>query len=64
MKIYTKNIHYSKCKLKNKNKSNLIVLSILRLQSPSTNYKSSTMQGHDENIKQLLRKREERDVLV
>jgi hypothetical protein len=61
-KYIHKNIHYSKCKLKNKNKLNFTVLLIPRLLSPLTNYKSTATEGHYENLKQLLWKMEERDV--
>ena len=54
-----KNIHYSKCKLNNKNKLDLIVLLILRLLS-TTNYKNLAMQDHDENLKELLGKKQKR----
>jgi hypothetical protein len=33
---------------------------IPRLLSPSANYKGLAMQGHDENLNELLRKREEK----
>ena len=64
MKIDTKNIRYSKHKLKNKNKIDLTILLIPRLQFPSTKYKSLATQGHDENSKEKLEKRGERGMCV
>ena len=49
------NLRYSKYKLNNKNKLDLTVLLILRLQFPSTKYKSLATQGHDENSKEKIR---------
>ena len=50
--------------MNNKNKLDLTVLLILRLQFPSTKYKSLAKQGHDENSKEKLEKRGERGVRV
>ena len=62
MKIDTKNIRYSKHKLKKKKKLGLTVLLILRLQFPSTKYTILAKQGQDENSKEKLEKRGERGV--
>ena len=48
--------------MNNKNKLDLTVLLIPKLQFPSTKYKSLAKQGHDENSKEKLEKRGERGV--
>ena len=48
-------IFKAKHKLNNKNKLNLTVLLIPRLQFPSTKYKSLAKQSHDENSKEKIK---------
>ena len=48
--------------MNNKNKSDLTVLLIPRLLFPLTKYQSLATFGHDENLKEELKKREGRDV--
>ena len=65
MKISTEEHPILKHKLNNKNKLDLTVLLIPRLQFPSTEYKSLARQGHDENSKEKIREEErERCVCV
>ena len=64
MKIGTKEHQIFKALLNNKNKLDLTVLLILRLQFPSTKYKSLATQGHDENSKEKNQRREEREACV
>ena len=62
MKISTEEHPILKHKLNNKNKLDLTVLLIPRLQFPSTKYKSLAKLGHDENSNEKLEKRGERGV--